>query len=174
MTQRDENIEDEQQTNIEENEISKCIEMKDLDPVEDSLHVEINQEVKENVKEQEQVPITVQSEDEENSLFNEARVDTEQDVQKQSEEGVMSRGIKRKVVQLASIRHQGKALCMLGEIGASWRPKTRPKNKLRLNMKKLLNPKLAQKKITVIEDSSSQEELEDNEDQNEKEMKGKK
>ena len=41
-------------------------------------------------------------------------------------------------------------------------------------MKKLLNPKLDQKKITVIEDSSSQEELEDNEDLNEKEMKGKK
>ena len=41
-------------------------------------------------------------------------------------------------------------------------------------MKKLLNPKLAKKKITVIEDSSSQEELEDNEDQNEKDMKGKK
>ena len=62
---------------------------------------------------------------------------------------------------------------MLGEIGIAWRPKTRPKNKLRLNMNKLLNPKLAKKKITVIEDSSSQEEL-DNEDQNEKEMKGKK
>ena len=40
--------------------------------------------------------------------------------------------------------------------------------------KKTLNPKLAQKKITVIEDSSSQEELEDNEDKNEKDMKGKK
>ena len=52
---------------------------------------------------------------------------------------------------------------MLGKIGVGWRPKTRPKNKLRLNMKKLLNPKLAQKKITVIEDASSQEELEDNE-----------
>ena len=63
---------------------------------------------------------------------------------------------------------------MLGEIGAGWRPKTRPKNKLRLNMKKLLKPKLAQNKITVIEDSSSQEELEENEDLNVKEMKGKK
>ena len=41
-------------------------------------------------------------------------------------------------------------------------------------MKKLLNPKLAQKKIIVIEDSSSQEELEENEDLNVKEMKGKK
>jgi len=148
--------------------------MKDLEPVEDSFHVEVNQEVKENVKEQEQVPMTVHSEDEENSLFDEARVDTEQDVQKQSEEGVMSRGIKRKVVQLASIKHQGKSLSMLGEIGAGWRPKNRPKNKLRLNMKELLNPKLAQNKITVIEDSSSQEELEGNEDLNVKEMKGKK
>ena len=41
-------------------------------------------------------------------------------------------------------------------------------------MKKLLNPKLAKKKITVIEDSSSQEELEDIEDKKEKDMKGKK
>ena len=63
---------------------------------------------------------------------------------------------------------------MLGEIGVGWRPKTRPKNKLRLNMQKLLNPKLAQKKITVIEDSSSQEESEENEGLDVKEMKGKK
>ena len=77
MTQRDENIEDEQQANIEENELSKCTWMKDLEPVEDSLHVEINQEVKENVKEQEQVPIIVQYKDEEKSLSDEARVDTE-------------------------------------------------------------------------------------------------
>ena len=58
MTQRDENVEDEQQTNIEGNEISK-VGMKDLEPVEDSFHLEVNQEVKENVKEQEQVPMTV-------------------------------------------------------------------------------------------------------------------
>ena len=32
----------------------------------------------------------VQSEDEENSLFDEARVDTKQDAQKQSKEGVVS------------------------------------------------------------------------------------
>ena len=86
----------------------------------------------------------------------------------------MPRGRKRKFVQLVSIEHQGKVLKMLGEIGTAWRPKTRPKNKLRLNMKKLLNPKLAEKNIIVIEDSSSQEVLEDNEDQNEKDMKGKK
>ena len=78
----------------------------------------------------------------------------------------MSRERKRKFVQIASIKNQGKVLKMLGEIGIAWKPNTMPKNKLRLNMKKLLNPKLAEKKITVIEVSSSQEELEDNEDQN--------
>ena len=63
---------------------------------------------------------------------------------------------------------------MLGEIGVGWRPKTKPKNKLRLKMKKLLNPKLAQEEITVIEDSSSQEELEEYESLNVREIKGKK
>ena len=63
---------------------------------------------------------------------------------------------------------------MLGELGAVQRPKTRPKNKLRLNMKKLLNPKLAKEKVTVIEYSSSQEKLEDSEDDNKEVMKGKK
>ena len=55
-----------------------------------------------------------------------------------------------------------------------WRPKTRPKNKLRLNMKKLLNPKLAQEKITISEDSSSQEDFEEDESLNVKKVKSKK
>ena len=80
MTQGDENVEVEHQTNIEENEISKA-EVKEINPVEDTFNEELNQEVKENVKEQEQVPITVQSEDEEKSLFYEARVHTEQKIQ---------------------------------------------------------------------------------------------
>ena len=50
-----------------------------------------------------------------------------------------------KVVEFASITHQGKALKMLGEVAVVWGPKTRPKNKLRLNMKKLLNPEMAKK-----------------------------
>ena len=61
-----------------------------------------------------------------------------------------------KVVEFATIIHQGKTLKMLGEMALVWRPKTRPKNKLRLNMKKLLNPKLAKEKVTMIEDSSSE------------------
>ena len=75
----------------------------------------------------------------------------------------MSRRKKINVVEFSSIIYQGKALKMLGEIAAVWRPKTRPKNKLRLNMKKLLNPKLAKEKVTMIEDSSSKEKLHDSE-----------
>jgi len=48
---------------------------------------------------------------------------------------------------------------MIGELAPVWRPKTRPRNKLRLNMKKLLNPKLNKEGVTVIEDSSSDEKL---------------
>ena len=43
-----------------------------------------------------------------------------------------------------------------------WRPKTRATNKLRLNMKRVLNPKLKNEKIMTIEDSSTEGELEDN------------
>ena len=64
--------------------------MKDVDLVEDTFHEELNQGVKENVKEQEQVPILVQSQDEEKSLSDEARVHTEHKIQKQSEKEVMS------------------------------------------------------------------------------------
>ena len=39
-------------------------------------------------------------------------------------------------------------------------------------MKKLLNTKLAKKKVTVIEDSSSQEKLGDREEDNKEVMKG--
>ena len=49
---------------------------------------------------------------------------------------------------------------MLGDITPRWRPKTRPKKKLRLNIKKLLNPKLNTKAITVLDTCSSDEEIE--------------
>ena len=41
-----------------------------------------------------------------------------------------------------------------------WRPKTRDKNKLRLNMKRILNPKLKKENITLIEGSSTEEVME--------------
>ena len=45
MTQGDENVEIEQQTNFEENEISKA-EVKDVELVEDTFHEELNKGVK--------------------------------------------------------------------------------------------------------------------------------
>ena len=74
----------------------------------------------------EQVPTEIQSESKESPLIDEARVDSLQDLQEQSEEKLVSQGVKRKMFQLASIKHQGKNLSMLGEIGVGWRPKTRP------------------------------------------------
>ena len=62
-------------------------------------------------------------------------------------------------MEFSSIIHQGKNLKMVGELAPRWRPKTRPRNKLRLNMKKLLNPKLNKEGVTVIDDSSSDEKL---------------
>ena len=76
-----------------------------MEHVEDSLDEEVNQEVNEISIEQEQIHMGVQSEDKESPLFDEDRAHTIQDLQERSEEGVMSRGIKRKVVQLASIKH---------------------------------------------------------------------
>ena len=74
-------------------------------------------------------------------------------------------GFKKEGVLISSVKFQGKSYAMLGE--SNWRPKTRPNNKLRLNMKKMLNPKLAKENITMIdlEDSSSQENLKEDEDQ---------
>ena len=60
---------------------------------------------------------------------------------------------------------------MIGE--SNWRPKTRLKNKLTLNMKNILNPKLAKEKITVIEDSSSREDLKEDEDLNSEQVNSK-
>ena len=75
-------------------------------------------------------------------------------------------GFKKEGVLISSLKFQGKSYAMLGE--STWRPKTRPKNKLRLNMKNLLNPKLAKEKITMIdsEDSSSKEYLKEDDDRN--------
>ena len=159
MNQEHENIELEQQINVEENKVSKS-ELKEVEPIEDASPEELNQIVKEDVKEQKQIPIIVLSEDDEKSLSNEAmvpttdeaRVHSKQEIHSHFEEETVSRRKRMKVVELASITHQGKVIKMLGEVGAIWRPKTRPKNKLRLNMKKRLNPKLAEKKVIVIED----------------------
>ena len=66
--------------------------------------------------------------------------------------------LKNEGVQISSIKFRGKSYVMIGE--SNWRPKTRAKNKLRLNMKTILNPRLMKEKITEIEDSSSQDDVE--------------
>ena len=60
-------------------------------------------------------------------------------------------------MEFATFKHQGKSLKMMGELASTWRPKTRPRNKLRLNMKKLLNTRINTKEITVLDDESSNE-----------------
>ena len=47
---------------------------------------------------------------------------------------------------------------MMEELATSWSPRTRSRNKLRLNMKKLLNPSLNVKGVTVLDDNSADEE----------------
>ena len=90
MNEEEENIETEQQINIEENKVSKS-EVKEMDPVEDAFPEGLNQGVKEeDVKEQEQVPITVLFEEEERSLSDEASVHTKQDIHTHSKEETMS------------------------------------------------------------------------------------
>ena len=83
-------------------------------------------------------------------------------------------GFRSDVVQFSNVKYQGKYFVMLGGAGMSWRPNTRAKNKLRLSMKKLLNPKLAKEKIIVIEDSSYREDLEEDEDLNSQQVNSKK
>ena len=62
-------------------------------------------------------------------------------------------------MEFATVKHQGRNLKMMGESTPAWRPKTRPRNKLSLNMKKLLNPRLNTKEVTVLDDDSADEKL---------------
>ena len=45
--------------------------------------------------------------------------------------------LKNEGVQISSIKFHGNSYAMMGE--SNWRPKTRAKNKIRLNMKIILN-----------------------------------
>ena len=47
--------------------------------------------------------------------------------------------------------------------GSKRRPKTRATNKFGLNMKQIINPKLQNEKVTVIKDSSGEEDNESEE-----------
>ena len=60
-------------------------------------------------------------------------------------------------LQVSKVKLQKESLIQVEEV--KWRPKTRVKNKLRLNMKNILNPKLRNEKVTMIEDSSNEEDM---------------
>ena len=63
--------------------------------------------------------------------------------------------LKGNMLQIPNVKVHKKYLMQLE--GSKWRPTTRATNKIRLNMKIILNPKLQNEKITVIRDSSSEE-----------------
>ena len=147
--------------------------IKEDEPIKNAVPAEKISAEKEDIEVQIQSPITVLLEDEK-CMFEDdkvpvtdaTRVCTEKEFHSQGDEVALPKRKKIKVVEFASVNHQGKTLKMLGEIASVWRPKTRPRNKLRLNMKKLLNPKLNKRKSTVIDDSSSEEKLNDDKDDN--------
>ena len=144
------------------------------DDVVNTFNEDANQEETNFLLEKEQTPTEVHEERREIPVLDKLRVDNTQSSKEGFEEKLVMQGVKREFFHLAAIKHQGKTLSMLGEVGVGWRPKTRPKNKLRLNMKKNLNPKLAQEKITILEYSCSQEDLEEDEILNVKKVKSKK
>ena len=59
------------------------------------------------------------------------RVGTQREFYSQEDKTVIPKRNKIKVKEFSSIMHQGKFLKMVGEFAPGWRPKTRPKNKLR-------------------------------------------
>ena len=121
----------------------------------------------EDGKVQQRSPITILSKDEgyllegdELTVKIETGVGTYREFSSQEDKTVMPKKKKIKFKEFASIMHQRKSLKMMGEFALGWRPKNRSKNKLRLNMKKLLNPKLNTKEVTVLDTSSSDEKIE--------------
>ena len=98
----------------------------------------------EDAKVQQRSPITILSEDEgyflegdELTVNAESRVGTHREFYSQEDKTIRpkKKKIKVKAMDFTTVRHQGQILKMMGELASGWRPKTRPKNKLRLNMK---------------------------------------
>ena len=123
----------------------------------------------EEIQTQQRSPITILSEDEgylleedQSIAKSEARFDSCKEFSTLENKTVRPRRKKNRVevMEFAAVKHQGRNLRMMGELAPAWRPKTRPTNKLKLNLKKLLNPKLNTKEVTVLDDISPDEEPE--------------
>ena len=105
--QEDGNIELEQQINAKESKVLQS-EMKEVEPVEEVLLAEPDQDVMEKVKKQKQSPITLLSEVDEKYLSNEARVLVtdeakvciKQEIHTHCDDETMSRKKRMKVVEL--------------------------------------------------------------------------
>ena len=120
----------------------------------------------ENIQVRKRSPITILAEDEgylleedESIVKTEARIGTGKEFSTLENKIVRPRKKKNmvEVMEFAIVKHQGRILKMMGEFAPAWRPKSRPRNKLRLNMKKLLNPSLNTQEVTVLDDDSSNE-----------------
>ena len=91
------------------------------------------------VKSKSKVTITVLSEDEtylfeedKIHVIDETKVGAKKGFHSQEDRVAVPKKNKLKVMEFASIIHLVKTLKMVGELAPGWRPKTRPKNKLRL------------------------------------------
>ena len=113
MTRRVEKPESEQQNKTNEDEKKanedepSKVQKQDLDHVENTLNEDVNQGVDEGLLEQEQIHTEVHEERKEIPLIDKTRVDNAQSSQEGFEEKLALQGVKRKVVQLAAIKHQG-------------------------------------------------------------------
>ena len=120
----------------------------------------------ENIQVQQRSPITILSEDEgylleedESIAKTQVNIGTCKEFSTLENKIVRPRNNKNKVevMEFSTVKHQGRSLKMMGELAPAWRPKTRSRNKLRLFMKKILNPSLNTKEVTVLDDVSSDE-----------------
>ena len=116
MTQRLENPESEHEKKSNEDELSK-VQRQDLDHAENTVNEDVNQELYGVLLEQEHIHTEVHSKRKKIPVIDKSRFDNAQSSQEEFEENLVSQGFKRKVVQLATLKYQVKALSMLGEIG---------------------------------------------------------
>ena len=120
----------------------------------------------ENIQVRPRSPINILSEDEvylleeyESIAKTKARVGTCKEFSTLENKTVRPRKNKNRIefMEFSIVKHQRRSLKMMGELASTRRSKTRPRNKLRLNMKKMLNPRLNTKEVTVLDDDSSDE-----------------
>ena len=107
-----------------------------LENIEESHKVDITQEEGRSSLEQNQSFIAIQEDIMEFPVTDKLKADNPQSSNENSKEELVAAGLKCDLVQLSAANYQVKSLIMLGGAEMRWRPKTRAKNKLRLNKKR--------------------------------------